>query len=212
MITSPFKILLLQLSSRAIVDSENISVINPDFINDWENMNSIVLNTSTPENKNVITLPWGAGSSSQQYLKSQSVNYELVNCRRLDNFDLQGYDFDLLSFMLDDENGSLELLYYNKESNISVYKMNKNFYGEIYVNTSGYYKDNCQLVYDWSGIKDDTFVLIVTVDQIFDFNGKEIQVSSAKHFKAEFEMLPNWYYIYPVGVSYVVNKDQILER
>lgn len=150
--------------------------------------------------------------SLQQYLKSQSVNYELVNCRRLDNFDLQGYDFDLLSFMLDDEKGSLELLYYNKESNISVYKMNKNFYGEIYVNTSGYYKDNCQLVYDWSGIKDDTFVLIVTVDQIFDFNGKEIQVSSAKHFKAEFEMLPNWYYIYPVGVSYVVNKDQILER
>ena len=39
--------------------------------------------------------------SLQQYLKSQSVNYELVNCRRLDNFDLQGYDFDLLSFMLD---------------------------------------------------------------------------------------------------------------
>lgn len=65
---------LPQLSSRAIVDLENVSVTNPDFINNWENMTSIVLNSSSPDNIKTVSLPWGAASPSSL---PENVSYDV---------------------------------------------------------------------------------------------------------------------------------------
>lgn len=162
------------------------------------------------EKPNIVVNP-----KIQKYLKKQSVTYELINSlKSRDSGEI--YHSDLLNFLARDESKNFGRLYYNEESNISVYSLLKpmSFYDDVYQTMNGLYLKDFHLVYDWSGTEDDTFMLAVTVDQTFDFNGKEIQITSSKHFKTEFSMMSAWYYIYPTssgfGPSYVVNKDQVL--
>lgn len=49
------------VSTRVIVDGSNVSVTNPQLLNDWENVQTIVLNV-TPEKK--VTSPWFDGAES----------------------------------------------------------------------------------------------------------------------------------------------------
>lgn len=150
----------------------------------------------------------------EKYLKTQSVRYELINCVGPYNISSGSsiHYADLLNYMLADETGNLEHVYKNSELPMYVYQFTSTYSDELLFSIEGYYKRNYKLVYDWTGIQDDTFVLVVTVDQTFDFNGKEIQVTSSKHFKMDFGMITDWSYIYPPELcsSYVVNKDQII--
>jgi hypothetical protein len=54
-----------KLASRAIVDDESISLINPTLMYDWENVDTIVL--SNPLNGGIpkrVTTPWVNGTTS----------------------------------------------------------------------------------------------------------------------------------------------------
>lgn len=48
--------------TRGIVNVNNSSITNPTLLTDWENLTTVVLNTSTPTNKKTTTLPWGNGA------------------------------------------------------------------------------------------------------------------------------------------------------
>lgn len=48
--------------TRGIVNANNSSITNPTLLTDWENLTTVVLNTSTPTNKKTTTLPWGNGA------------------------------------------------------------------------------------------------------------------------------------------------------
>lgn len=153
--------------------------------------------------------------SIKKYLKTQSVTYELINCVGPHNSGLGiYYNGDLLNYMGDDVTGNYESIYKNSELSMYIWQFTSTYSDELLFSIEGYYKRGYKLVYDWTGSKDDTFVLVVTVNQTFDFNGKEIQVTSSKHFKTDFGMMTDWTYIYPIEIisSYVVNKDQILKK
>ena len=51
-------------STRGIVDSNTNSVTNPTLLTDWENLTTVVLNTSTPTNPKTESLPWISGSTT----------------------------------------------------------------------------------------------------------------------------------------------------
>nr|WP_302831473.1 hypothetical protein [uncultured Bacteroides sp.] len=51
-------------NTRGIVNTENSSITNPTLLTDWENLKTVVLNTSTPDNKKTATLPWENGAIS----------------------------------------------------------------------------------------------------------------------------------------------------
>lgn len=51
-------------STRGIVDYNTNSVTNPTLLTDWENLTTIVLNTSTPTNPKTESLPWISGSTT----------------------------------------------------------------------------------------------------------------------------------------------------
>lgn len=160
------------------------------------------------EKPNVIVNP-----SIQKYLKKQSVYYELVDNIGYNN--ASRVRCDLASFLHLDESGTYGCFYRNPESGMYIYGVKDPFnILDIHQIIEGHYMENYHLVYDWSGTKDETFVLIVTVDQTFDYNGKEIQITSSKHFKTHVKMRPDWYPVYPAGSgfgpSYIVNKDEIL--
>lgn len=46
--------------TRAIVDSVNVSISNPDLIDNWENIDEILLNTSGE----AVTAPWCDGATT----------------------------------------------------------------------------------------------------------------------------------------------------
>lgn len=48
-------------ATRAIVNNGNESKTNPFLLNDWENVNEIVLNTS---GNHKVSAPWATGTSS----------------------------------------------------------------------------------------------------------------------------------------------------
>lgn len=53
-----------QPTTRGIVNPSNSSVTNPTLLTDWENLTTVVLNTSTPNNLKTASLPWVAGATT----------------------------------------------------------------------------------------------------------------------------------------------------
>lgn len=53
-----------QPTTRGIVNPSNTSVTNPTLLTDWENLTTVVLNTSTPDNLKTASLPWVAGATT----------------------------------------------------------------------------------------------------------------------------------------------------
>lgn len=51
-------------TTRGIVNANNTSITNPTLLTDWENLKTVVLNTSTPTDKKTATLPWENGAVS----------------------------------------------------------------------------------------------------------------------------------------------------
>lgn len=53
-----------QPTTRGIVNPSNTSVTNPTLLTDWENLTTVVLNTSTPDKLKTASLPWVAGATT----------------------------------------------------------------------------------------------------------------------------------------------------
>lgn len=51
-------------TTRGVVNSTTTSVTNPTLLTDWENLTTVVLNTSTPTNHKTATLPWVSGATT----------------------------------------------------------------------------------------------------------------------------------------------------
>lgn len=51
-------------TTRGIVNTDNTSITNPTLLTEWENLTTVVLNSSTSTNIKTATLPWNSGATT----------------------------------------------------------------------------------------------------------------------------------------------------